>query len=95
MAEKNKEEQREPGNRPVKRETEQSPGRWKRLRSNRALAFVLESYRELRYKVTWPTFEEARNMTIVVILFSAAVSAVLFLADFGLLKLFQLISGAQ
>jgi len=93
MVEKKREERRERDNRPVKRETRQSSGLWKRLRKNRAFAFVLEAYNELRYKVTWPTFEEARNMTIVVILLSAAVSAVLALADAGLFKLFQIISG--
>jgi preprotein translocase SecE subunit len=56
---------------------------------------VLEAYDELRHKVTWPTFQEARNMTIVVILLSAAVSAFLALADLGLFKLFQLISGGS
>ena len=76
-----------------KREGKQSPGRFARLRNARAIKFVLEAYRELRYKVTWPTFREARNMTIIVILLSAAVSLVLTLADAGLLKLFQLISG--
>ena len=76
-----------------KREGKQSPGRFARLRNARAIKFVLEAYRELRYKVTWPTFQEARNMTIIVILLSAAVSLVLFLADIGLFRLFQLISG--
>jgi preprotein translocase SecE subunit len=64
-----------------------------RLRNNRLIRFVLEAYYELRHKVTWPTFEEARNMTIVVILLSAAVGIVLGAADLGLFQIFRLISG--
>jgi preprotein translocase SecE subunit len=80
----------------VKRETkQQSSGLWKSLRKRRSVSFLLEAYDELRHKVTWPTFQEARNMTVVVILLSAAVSAFLALADLGLFKLFQLISGGS
>jgi preprotein translocase SecE subunit len=63
-----------------------------RLRSYRAVRFLLESYYELRHKVTWPTFREARNMTIVVILLSAAVGLILGLADLGLGQLYLLIT---
>jgi preprotein translocase SecE subunit len=94
MAEQKHEGRRERNARPpVKRETKQSSGLWKSIRKRRGVAFLLEAYAELRYKVTWPTFPEARNMTIVVILLSAAVSAFLALADLGLFKLFQLITG--
>ena len=85
-------EGRERENSPAKSETKQPSGQWKRLRNSRAVAFLLESYRELRYKVTWPTFQEARSMTIIVTSFSAAVSAFLTLEDTGLFKLFQLIT---
>ena len=88
-------EGRERDNLPAKGETKQPSSPWKRLRNNRAVAFLLESYRELRYKVTWPTFQEARAMTIIVISFSAAVSAFLTLEDTGLFKLFQLITGGK
>lgn len=64
-----------------------------RIRSNRAGRFVLEAYYELRHKVTWPTFEQARNMTIAVIIISAFVGAIIALADFGLYHLFLLIIG--
>ena len=64
-----------------------------RLRTNRIVRFVRDSYHELRYKVTWPTFEEARNMTIVVIALSAAVGLILGAADLGLSQLFKLITG--
>src|SRR5215472_11741101 len=81
---------------PVKRESKQSSasqGRLRRLRNNRIVRFVREAYHELRYKVTWPTFQEARTMTIVVIALSAALSIILGIADLGLTKLFLFISG--
>lgn len=79
--------------RSVKRESKQPSATRSRFRNNRVVRFVREAYHELRYKVTWPTFQEARNMTFVVIALSAAVGIVLGIADLGLFKLFQLISG--
>ena len=83
---------------PVKQESKprsgaKGPSMMERVRANRFGRFVLDAYYELRHKVTWPTFEEARNMTIVVIGLSAVIGAVLGLADFGLTQLFFLISG--
>jgi len=63
-----------------------------RLRNNRLVRFVREAYHELRYKVTWPTFQEARTMTLVVIGLSVAVGIVLWIADVGLFQVFSLIS---
>jgi preprotein translocase SecE subunit len=65
-----------------------------RFRNNRIVRFVREAYYELRYKVTWPTLEEARNMTFVVIALSAAIGLLLGLADLGLFQLFRLITGS-
>ena len=76
----------------VRHETKK-PSLQMRLRGNRFARFVLDSYYELRHKVTWPTFLEARNMTVVVILLSAAVGAVLAAVDYGLFQLFRLITG--
>src|SRR5579863_10099189 len=61
------------------------------LRNNRIVRFLLEAYYELRHKVTWPTLQDARNMTIIVILLSAVISAILGLADLGLSQLYLLI----
>ena len=80
---------------PVRRESRgqsKGPATWQvRLRSNRSIRFVLDAYYELRHKVTWPSFNEARNMTIAVLLLSAAVGALLGLADFGLQHLYVLL----
>lgn len=53
------------------------------LMANPLTRFVAESYIELR-KVTWPTWGEAWNMTLVVIIMSVLVAAILGLADLGL-----------
>ena len=66
-----------------------------RFRNNRIVRFAREAYYELRYKVTWPTFQEARNMSFVVIGLSAAIGLFLGLADLGLFQLFKLITGGQ
>ena len=76
----------------TRRNTKGSPGTIQRLRNGRVGRFITEAYYELRHKVTWPTFEEARNMTIAVILISAAIGGVLGLVDFGLYHLFLYIS---
>lgn len=62
------------------------------FRNRRLVRFVREAYRELRYKVTWPTFPEARNMTLTVIGLSLAVGLVLGLVDAGLFQLFHLLT---
>ena len=79
--------------RPVRREARRLSSWETRFRNSRVGRFVVDAYYELRHKVTWPTFEEARNMTVAVILLSAAVGALLGLVDYGLQHLFFLISG--
>jgi preprotein translocase SecE subunit len=88
-------EQGKQESKPIRRETKASPGLVTRVRNSRVGRFVLDAYYELRHKVTWPTFEEARNMTIVVIGLSAVIAALLGLADLGLYRLFLLISGGH
>jgi preprotein translocase SecE subunit len=62
-----------------------------RLRNNKIGRFVFEAYYELRHKVTWPTFEEARNMTVMVLIISAVLGGLLSLIDLGLYHLFLLV----
>ena len=77
----------------VKRSSKGSIGTIQRLRNGRVGRFITEAYYELRHKVTWPTFEEARNMTIVVIIISVVIGGILGLVDYGLYNLFLYISG--
>jgi len=90
-----KDERKVQQSKPVRRENKsqsRGPSNWQvRLRNNRSIRFVLDAYYELRHKVTWPSFNEARNMTIAVLLLSAAIGALLGLADFGLQHLYVLL----
>ncbi len=75
------------------RRDSKEPAWFLRFRNSRVGRFVFDAYYELRHKVTWPTFEEARNMTLIVIVLSGIIGAALALVDFGLYHLFILISG--
>jgi preprotein translocase SecE subunit len=72
---------------------EKRPSIFARLLNIRFIRFIYESYYELREKVTWPTLEQARNMTIAVIALSIAVGLILGIADAGLFQLFRLVTG--
>lgn len=90
------ERQSKPANKPVKRDARSTSASSKKsggFRNWPLVRFVRESYRELRYKVTWPTFVEARNMTVVVILLSTVIGLILGLLDQGLLQAFKAITG--
>jgi preprotein translocase SecE subunit len=76
---------------PVRRESKQ-PSLVTQLRNSKVGRFIHDAYYELRHKVTWPTVEEVRNMTIAVIALSLAVGLILGALDFGLLNLFTLLS---
>jgi preprotein translocase SecE subunit len=91
VAREERKERQKAESKPVRRESKGPSTLETRIRNNRIGRFMLEAYYELRHKVTWPTFEEARNMTFVVIGLSVAVGAVLGLADYGLQQLFLLI----
>ena len=54
--------------------------------------FIAESYIELR-KVTWPTWGEAWNWTLVVIAMSAVIALILAAADLGLARLLTWVIG--
>jgi preprotein translocase SecE subunit len=42
--------------------------------------------------VTWPTFEEAKNMAFLVVIISAVLGLLIAGTDFGLFRLFTLIT---
>ena len=57
---------------------------------NAVVRYFRETSAELR-KVTWPTRQEARRLTTVVVIVVAVTSAVLGLFDFGFARLIGLI----
>jgi preprotein translocase subunit SecE len=61
-----------------------------RKQPNRIQRFFRESIGELR-KVNWPTWQEAKNLTIIVLIVTLGMSSFLGLLDFIFTKLFALI----
>ena len=55
---------------------------------NRIRRFIEESWSELK-KVTWPTREQVRNLTVLVFVISAAVGAYIALFDILFTALIQ------
>jgi preprotein translocase SecE subunit len=78
-----------------RQETKAAPRRESKIlsrwRNNAIWRFIYEAYYELRYKVTWPTLKEAKNMTLVVLALSAVIGGFIALADYGLHELFLFI----
>jgi preprotein translocase subunit SecE len=61
-----------------------------RKQPNRLQRFFRETIGELR-KVNWPTWQEAKNLTIIVIIVTFGMSALLGFLDFIFAKLFALL----
>jgi preprotein translocase subunit SecE len=57
-----------------------------------ARTFVEESWAELQ-KVTWPDYEQLKNATLVVIVFVVGIAAVIWVMDFTVRTLIDLILG--
>ena len=60
---------------------------------NRVQRFFRETMGELR-RVTWPTWLEARNLTVVVIIVLVAMAIFLWLVDISATKLLSIVIGA-
>ncbi len=76
----------------TRRDAKAAPSTFTRLRNSKTGRFIYDAYYELRYKVNWPTFEEARNMAILVVIISAVLGLLIFGVDTGLNRLFLLIT---
>ncbi len=50
---------------------------------SKVVQFFKESYNEMTHKVTWPTFGELQNSTVLVLVASAIISLVIFAMDKG------------
>ena len=48
----------------------------------KVVTYVEESYNELMTKVSWPTWDELQNSTIIVSVASAVIAIMIFLMDF-------------
>jgi len=47
----------------------------------RLKAFIIESIREIRYKVTWPAYKELQSSSILVLVASLIFAAIIGLID--------------
>jgi len=45
-------------------------------------SYVQESFDELLHKVTWPTWEEIQESTVIVIIATLIIAGIIFLMDF-------------
>ena len=62
----------------------------KKKKENAVVKYLKETRAELR-KVTWPTPEEARNLTVIVLIVTVVMSLFLGLLDFVFTVLFRLV----
>ena len=60
---------------------------------NKIKLFIEESYQELRYKVSWPTWSELQASTMVVLVASAILSVIIFFMDLASKELLDLFYG--
>jgi preprotein translocase subunit SecE len=49
---------------------------------SKVVTYVEESYNELMTKVSWPTWDELQNSTIIVSVASAVIAIMIFIMDF-------------
>lgn len=68
------------------------PGTIKRPSFSGIRKYFGEVYGELK-KVVWPTRDETKRLTILVIIVAGAVGIILGVADYGLTRLVEVITG--
>ncbi|MFN3795165.1 MAG: preprotein translocase subunit SecE [Chitinophagaceae bacterium] len=58
---------------------------------NKVATYFKESYRELLEKVTWPTWSQLQQSTVIVLVATVIITAMVWLMDFGSNQLLKLI----
>ncbi|MBN8663239.1 MAG: preprotein translocase subunit SecE [Chitinophagales bacterium] len=58
---------------------------------NKVATYFKESYRELLEKVTWPTWSQLQQSTVIVLVATIIITAMVWLMDFGSNQLLKLI----
>ena len=54
-------------------------------------AYVKDSYRELLEKVTWPTWQQLQQSTMIVLVATLIITAIVWVMDLGIASLLQFI----
>ena len=57
--------------------------------SNKIANYLQETYNELIYKVSWPSWADLQSSAIVVMVASIIIAIVIFAMDFSFQKLFE------
>ncbi|MFN4286519.1 MAG: preprotein translocase subunit SecE [Lacibacter sp.] len=53
-------------------------------------AYVRESYRELLEKVTWPTWQQLQQSTMIVLVATLIITAIVWVMDYAIANLLEL-----
>ena len=54
-------------------------------------AYIMSSYDELVHKVTWPTWEELRSSTVIVLVATIIFAIAIYLMDLGFQNILEFI----
>ncbi len=57
---------------------------------SKIVAYVKDSYRELLEKVTWPTWQQLQQSTMIVLAATLIITAIVWLMDLGIASLLDL-----
>jgi preprotein translocase subunit SecE len=57
---------------------------------SKIVAYVKDSYRELLEKVTWPTWQQLQQSTMIVLVATLIITAIVWLMDLGIASLLDL-----
>jgi preprotein translocase subunit SecE len=58
---------------------------------SKVTAYVRDSYRELLEKVTWPTWAQLQQSTMIVLIATIIITAIVWVMDLGIASLLQMI----
>jgi preprotein translocase subunit SecE len=58
---------------------------------NKITGYFKESYQELVERVTWPTWQELQQSTVIVLVATLFITAIVWLMDFSSIQLLKLV----
>jgi preprotein translocase subunit SecE len=58
---------------------------------NKVSAYFRDSYRELLEKVTWPTWSQLQQSTMIVLVATLIITAIVWVMDLGIASLLDLV----
>jgi preprotein translocase subunit SecE len=58
---------------------------------SKVTAYIRDSYHELLEKVTWPTWAQLQQSTMIVLIATLIITAIVWVMDLGIASLLQLV----